>query len=82
MCIAEKLIQQLVLAGMRRNPVGQRFTDFCQRVENTVDHVIICRSPGNAEIRQWRVPLDKKDTKNLGDVKLSGSSATKFMAGF
>ena len=81
MHMAEKLIQQRILAGMRRNPDGQRFTDFCKRVENTVNHDILGRSSCNAEIGQWRVPLDKKDTKKLGDVKLSGSSATKFMVG-
>ena len=70
MRMVEKLIQQLILAGMRRNPVGQRFTDFCKRVENTVNHDILGRSSCNAEIGQWRVPLDKKDTKKLGGVKL------------
>ena len=33
----------------------------------------------NARNGQWQVPLDKKDSKKLGNVKLSGSAATKFM---
>ena len=42
---------------------------------------ILRRASCNAEIGQWWVPLDKKDTKKLGDVKLLGAASTKFLAG-
>ena len=75
----EKFIQQLILAGMRKNPTGAAFTNFCERVEAAVNNDILGRTSINAKTGQWRVPLDKKDQKKLGDVKFSGSAATKFV---
>ena len=79
--MVEKLIHQLILAGLHKNATGQIFTQFYSRVEDTVNNDILGRSSCNSEIGQWRVPLDKNDAKKLGDVKLSGASLTKFLAG-
>jgi len=81
MRMIEKFIQQLILAGMRKNPTGAAFTNFCERVEVAVNNDILGRTSINAKTGQWRVPLDKNDQKKLGDVKLSGSAATKFVSG-
>ena len=79
--MVKKLIQQLILAGLRRNPTGKRFTQFCLRVKDSVDNDILGRLTCNAEIGQWRVPLDKKNAKKLGNIKLSGAYYTKLMDG-
>ena len=77
----EKFIQQVILAGMRKNSTGTKFDEYCARVEDVVNKDILGRTTPNAKNGQWRVPLDKKDVKKLGDVKLSGHSSTKFLAG-
>ena len=81
MRMAEKLVQQLILAGLRKNPSGKEFEIFCKKVEITVNNDILGRAACNAEVGQWRVPLSKTDAKQLGDIKLSGASSVKFMAG-
>ena len=77
----EKMIQQLILAGMRKNPTGSRFDEHCARVELAANTNILGCTACNARNGQWKVPLDKKDNKKLGDVKRSASAATKFMTG-
>ena len=81
MRMCEKIIQQIILAGMRKNATGQHFDNYCKKVEDMVNSEILSRTTCN-EDGHWKVPLDKKDKKKLGDVKLSGPSADKFMAGF
>ena len=82
MRMTEKILQQLMLAGLRKNPSGKMFSDYCKRVSSTVNAKILGRSEVNMNTGQWKVPLDKKDPKKLGEVKLSGSMAKKFMLGF
>ena len=43
MRMVEKLIHQLILAGLRKNATGQNFTQFCFRVEDTVNNDILAR---------------------------------------
>ena len=78
MCMGEKLIQQLILAGLYRNPTGNGFTEFCSRVEHPVNNNILRRALCNAEIIQWQSPPNKKDTKKLGDVTLLGAASNIF----
>ena len=66
---------------MRKNPTGSDFDEYCEKVEDVVNSKILGHTPPNAKNGQWKVPLDKTNGKKLGDVKLSGSSATKFLAG-
>ena len=66
---------------MHKNPMGSRFDEYYARVELAVNTNILGRTTCNAKNGQWQVPLEKKDKKKLGDVKLSGSSGTKFTNG-
>ena len=72
----------LILAGMRLAMPAKKFKEFCAKVEHVVNHKILQRANLNSPIGQWRVPLDKKDNKKLGDVKLSGHRANLFLEGF
>ena len=80
--MVEKMIQQVILAGMRKNPNGRAFKLYCDRIANVVNTQILGRSECNSKNGQWQVPLDKNDNNKLGDVKLSGHASTKFMNNF
>ena len=82
MRMTEKILQQLMLAGLRKNPSGKIFSDYCKREASTVNAKILGRSEVIMNTSQWKVPLDEKDPKKLGEVKLSGSMVKKFMLGF
>ena len=82
MRMVEKMIQQVILAGMRKNPNGRAFKLYCDRIANVVNTQILGRSECNSKNGQWQVPLDKNDNNKLGDVKLSGHASTKFMNNF
>ena len=70
MRMCEKLIQQLLLCGLRKNQRGKAFMDYCARVEATINEKVLARSEINMTTGQWQFPPDKKDQKKLGDVKL------------
>jgi len=80
--MCENLIQQLLLCELRKNQRGKAFKDFCARVEVTVNEKFLACSQINMTTGQWRFLLDKKDPKKLGDVKLSGATAKRFLSGF
>ena len=61
---------------------GACFKAYCTRVESTVNSDILGCTTRHAKNGQWQVPPDRKDQKKLGDVKLSGLAANKFMDGF
>ena len=52
MRMVEKFIHQLIMAGLRRNATGKRFTQLCFRVEETVNNDILRSSTCNAGIGQ------------------------------
>lgn len=82
MRMTEKIIQQLILCGMRDHSSGNRFVGFCKRVEHAVNTNIFGRNDDdNGGSSGWKVPIDKKDKNKLGDVKLSGPASTTFLSG-
>jgi len=82
MCMVERVIKMLILAGMRLAVIHNKLTEYCQNIEDVVNTDILARSSANAVVGQWRVPMDKNDPKKLGDVKLSADRANKFMNNF
>ena len=82
MRLTERMIKMLILAGMRLAMPAKKFKEFCEKVEEVVNTNILRRAHVKSPAGKWRVPLDKKDTKKLGDVKLSGHRANLFLAGF
>ena len=74
-------LDEPVILSMRNNPMGSRFDEYCVRVDLTVNTNILGCTACNIRNGQWQVPFNKKDSKKIGDVRLSGSVATKFMTG-
>ena len=68
----------LILAGMRLAVTHNKLKEYCQNIEDVAKTDVLA----NAVTGQWRVPFDKKGPKKLGDVKLSGDRANKFMNNF
>ena len=52
MCMCEKLIQQLILTGMRKNLSGLSFKAYCKRVQSTVNMDILGHTTLHAETSQ------------------------------
>ena len=63
----EKFIQQLILSGMRKNPTGSDFDEYCDKVEDVDNCKILGRTTPNTKNCQWKVPLVKTNGKKLGD---------------
>ena len=80
--MTERIIKMLILAGMRLAEPTKKFSEFCTKVEEVVNLNILKRANIKSPVGQWRVPLDQKDSKKLGDVKLSGNCSNLFIEGF
>ena len=75
---AEKIVQQLLIAGMRMLGPGE-LDDYVGRVEEAVNTLILNRTTRNDdESGSWAFPLTK-DGKKLGDVTFLNPMATKFI---
>ena len=75
----EKIVQQLLLCGMRQN-LGSALPSFVARVEEVVNRDMLERKSWEHD-PAWRFPLSD-DKKQLGDVKLSNNQAREFVKGF
>ena len=82
MRMTERIIKMLILAGMRLAEPTKKFSEFCTKVEEVVNLNILKRANIKSPVGQWRVPLDQKDSKKLGDVNLSGNLSNIFIEGF
>ena len=69
--MAEKMVQQLLIAGMRKHPSGQQLDKFVANVETCMNETILCRVTASVS-KGWMFLL--KDRK-LDDVNLSNKRA-------
>ena len=76
--IVEKIVQQLLLCGMRNN-LGQHLPPFVKRVQDVVNCDILGRK--TVHDPAWAFPL-APCKKKLGDVNLSNGMARKFAKQF
>ena len=72
---AEKLLQQLLLVGLRSCQSKKDRDELIVKIERTINCDILGKIEFN-ELGQWRVPMEGD---NLGDVKLSCPDANKLV---
>ena len=81
--MVEKIVQQILLAGMRKNPSGQALSAFATRVEEAVNNEILKRTESRTrDMANWSFPFDKDNHGKLGDVTFNNKQAKKFAKGF
>ena len=80
--MVEHVIKMQILAGIRLAVTHNKLTEYCKNVNDVVNTDVLARTSANAVREQWQVRFNENDPKKIGDVKLSGDRANKFMNNF